>query len=295
MKTIILAFFILLSTPLYLSGAHAEDTPEAVILPTLGVTQDDAKPLRQGMNDRSVSNIDHLHLQLNNGRIVELAGITVPEQGGYTAGKEAVLAKDFLDSLFDKDTGQEVILYQTPGSGKGRVNRMGHDLAHVVRKDANVWLQGALLANGLAQAWPTPANPELAEKMYALEEDAIAAGKGLWAKDSLYRLVEANGPIPHLDRFAVVEGTVRKIATVNNVTYLNFGDDYRKDFTVGFPSTIRQALGRQGIDAFKLQGQKLRVRGWMRFYNGPYIELEHPVLLQRISEEKADEQSSTSP
>lgn len=295
MKTIILAFFILLSTPLCPSGAHAEETPDAVILPTLGVTTDDTKPLRQSMHDRSVRSIDHLHLQLNNGRVVELAGITVPEQGGYTAGEHAVLAKDFLDSLFDKDTGKEVILYQTPGSGKGRVNRMGHDLAHVVRKDANVWLQGALIANGLAQAWPTPANPELADKMFALEDDAIAAGKGLWAKDSPYRLVEASGPIPLLDRFAVVEGTVRKIATVNNITYLNFGDDYRKDFTVGFPSTIRQALGRQGIDAFKLQGQKLRVRGWMRFYNGPYIELEHPVLLQRISEEKADEQSSASP
>lgn len=294
MKTVILALFILLSTPFSLTIAQADEAAEAVILPTLGTTADDAKPLRQSMTDRSVRSIDHLHIQLNNGRVVELAGITIPQQGGYTAGDQALRAKEFLDRLFEKNTSQEVILYQTSGSGKGRVNRMGHDLAHVVRKDGNVWLQGALLANGLAQAWPTPENPELAEKMFALEDQAIASGKGLWAKDSAYRLVQANEPISFLDRFAVVEGVVTKIATINNVIYLNFGDDYRKDFTVGFPASLRQVLGRQGIDVFKLQGQRLRVRGWMRFYNGPYIELEHPVLLQRISG-KTDDQSSAAP
>jgi micrococcal nuclease len=169
---------------------------------------------------------------------------------------------------------------------KSRAAAWAGQTAWAMIKNGQVWLQGALIANGLAMARPTPANPELAEKMYTLEDQARQAKSGIWADTSAHRLVEASNDIQPLDRFAVVEGTVKTVAIIRNVTYLNFGDDYRKDFTIGIPSTQRQALARSGIDLFKLQGQKVRVRGWLRLYNGPYIELEHPVLFQQVKNEQ---------
>lgn len=304
MKTLILAFFILLGSPLFMGNAVAQDaekpaeTEQAAegktdpILPSLGTSADDARPLRPAMNDRSVRSIDDLRLQLSNGRIVQLVGIDVPRQTGYSSGDESYAVKQFLDMLFAKSADSDVIIYQIAGSGAGKTNRMGHDLGHVVRKSGNVWVQGALIANGLAMARPTPTNPELAEKMYALEDQARQEKRGIWADDSAHRLVEASDTIQPLDRFAVVEGTVKNVSIIRNVTYLNFGDDYRKDFTIGIPSTQRQAMSRVGIDPFKLQGQKVRVRGWLRLYNGPYIELEHPVLFQQV---KNEQNSSTKP
>lgn len=268
MKIVILIIFILLSSPF----AYAQ-TAETPPYPTI-VTKDDARPLQVGTPGRVDQMIDGIRLRLNDGRIVQLSGIDVPEDA-------ALAAKEFLDALFAKDSQRDVILYQTPAADKGRTTRMGHILGQLVRKDGTVWIQGAMIEAGIARAWPTPTNPELADQMFALEQKAITGEKGLWAKDSPHRLMIAADDLDTAGRMAVVEGTITKVAMINNVTYLNFGDDWRRDFTVALPAALRQTMTRKGQDPFRLQGQKMRIRGWLRAYNGPFIELEHPVLLQQ--------------
>ncbi|HEY8189946.1 MAG TPA: thermonuclease family protein [Micavibrio sp.] len=289
MKIIVLSFFIALIIPF---AAFAADEPP--ILPSLD-TAADARPLQQTQSERMAQVIDDHHILLKNGRVVELTGIEIPQSTGFGASEQAAAAGAFIKSLFEKDADSDVMLYQTPGAGKGRTNRLGHDLAHVVRKNGHIWIQGALLANGLARARPTPDNPELAIRMMALEDQARMAGKGLWAKDSQYRLIQATDPIEITDQFAVVEGVVKNVSTINNVTYLNFGDDWRKDFTTGIPSAIRQAMSRNNLDVFRLQNQRVRVHGWLRAYNGPYIELEMPVLLEEVSKTAAPATASETP
>ena len=279
MKSLIIVLFITLSIPL--PGYSAE-------MPVL--EGENLHNLHQAPARRLARVIDQLHLQGEDNRIIELSGLEIPSDQGGEAGDEAVAARDFLEKLFENPAERDLILYQTMTRtgqpDQGSTNRLGHDLAQLVRKQDHVWVQGALLANGLARARPTPANPELAEQMYALEDLARQEKLGLWADDSPHRLRQAEEKMERLDRFAVVEGTVQKVSTVNNVTYLNFGPDWKTDFTIGIPAATRQILARRGIDVFRLQGQKLRVRGWIRAYNGPYIELEHPVLLQQEKNEQ---------
>jgi micrococcal nuclease len=289
MKTLILTVFALLTIPF---SAWADDIAP---MPTLGVTPGDAAPLRETEKDRLVQSADNMMLYLNDGQTIELSGIWLPEGEGFQWSNQEMTAQKFLGNLFDKPDDRAVILYQTQISGKGRVNRLGHELAHIVRKNDNVWVQGALLANGLAEAWPTPSNPELATKMYAIEDQARAAGRGLWSKDSPYRLVQADEKNIRLDRFAVVEGTVKKAETVNNQTYLNFGEDWKEDFTLGITNPVKQLLARNGIDITKLGGQRIRVRGWLRYYNGPYMELEDPVALQTLDQAQHNNIVSGSP
>ncbi len=279
MKNILLSFCIALMIPF---AVMAGDNPAPPILPSLD-TAADTRPLQQTQTERMAQVIDDHHILLKNGRIVELVGIEVPQSASFGSSEQAAAAADFIKTLFEKDTDRDVLLYQTPGAGKGRTNRLGHDLAHIVRKNGHVWVQGALIANGLARVRPTPDNPELALRMMALEDNARMAGKGLWAKDSPYRLIQADESIEVTDQFAVVEGVVKSVSTINNVTYLNFGDDWRKDFSIGIPSTVRQAMSRKNLDVFRLQNQKIRIRGWLRNYNGPYIELEMPVLLEETN------------
>ncbi len=278
MKTFILVLFLCFSIPFAFAAEKNAPAPSPA-LPVLE-NADAARPLVQTQTKRILKVIDQKRLMTADQGIIELSGIEVPED-------IVAEARDFLAMLFEKETATDILLYQTPSPDKGRVNRMQHTMAHLVRKDGHVWVQGAMIANGVARAMPTPINPELAEQMYALENEAISAGKGLWAKDSRHRLLQADAPIESLGRITVVEGTVQKISTLSNTTYLNFGPDWRKDFTIGIPTAIRQKMIRQNIDPFRLQGQKLRVRGWIREYNGPYIELEHPVLLQRIESNDA--------
>ena len=299
MKALILTVFALVAIPLLAGGGQArgQDAAPAVakapvaqaILPTLGTSPSDSDPLRQTVNNRMVNTIDGTNLHLQSGETVELSAIWIPQGAGYQSSDELVRAKQFLDSLImDNDGDRNVTLYQTNLSGQGRINRLGHEMAHVVRKNGNVWLQGALIANGLAQAWPTPVNPELASRMYVLEDNARRAGLGMWAADSQYRLLNALDDMPNLDRFAVVEGVVKSVSMVSNVTYLNFGDDWKTDFTVGVASPVRQILLRNNVDLQKLQGQRLRVRGWLRFYNGPYMDLEDSIAFETLDIAKSD-------
>ncbi|MDB5492443.1 MAG: nuclease family protein [Micavibrio sp.] len=307
MKALILTVFTLVAIPL-LAGVTLARAQEAgpvvtaspakppVILPTLGTSPGDSAPLRQTVNNRMINTIDGTTLHLQSGETVELSAIWIPQGAGYQPSDELVRAKQFLDSiLMDNDGDRNVTLYQTNLSGQGRINRLGHEMAHVVRKNGNVWLQGALIANGLAQAWPTPVNPELAGRLYVLEDNARRAGLGMWAADSQYRMLNALDDMPNLDRFAVIEGMVKSISMVSNVTYLNFGDDWKTDFTIGVSSPIRQVLLRNNVDLQKLQGQNVRVRGWLRSYNGPYIELEDSIALETLDIAKSDNIVSGAP
>ena len=71
-----------------------------------------------------------------------------------------------------------------------------------------------------------------------------------------------------------------------NKIYLNFGDNWRTDFTIMITPAIRKKMIAQGHDPLSLQGVKVRVRGWLENYNGPNIELIHPAWLEVLSERK---------
>lgn len=225
--------------------------------------------------------VDGLRLTLNDGQIVELSGIEIPgmnEMGAADPSNFPLQAKQALDQLFVKD--KDIILYQTRDKDTGRVNRMGHTLAHVVQKPGNVWIQSYLVRQGLARVAPTLRNPELADQLYKIEQQARDEKRGIWADGSAYTVVKTADPINPSPRFIVAEGTVVKAAIVSNRVYLNFGDDWKKDFSVGVEPDVRRALARAGIDPLQLQGKALRIRGWVRDYNGPFIDLETPAQIE---------------
>ena len=90
--------------------------------------------------------INPLVVKLDDGRFIHLAGLDYPDLNYHDPGQLSVTAlkilKDFL-------TNKKVTIYQTPKSDRGRKNRLGHNIAHLVRTDNNVWVQGLLLSLGV--------------------------------------------------------------------------------------------------------------------------------------------------
>jgi hypothetical protein len=71
-------------------------------------------------------------VQLKSGEIIKLTGLYFPDQATDDAGPFALIAIKILkDMLID----QEIVIYQTRNKEVGRVNRMGHSLAHIARKN----------------------------------------------------------------------------------------------------------------------------------------------------------------
>ena len=150
--------------------------------------------------------------------------------------------------------------------GGSRLDRYGHLLAQVfvVTGGTRLWLQEALIAEGLARVYSFPDNRACVTELLAREAEARAS-LGVWSS-SLYRVVSAldvkrSGRLTH--SYQVVEGTVATVGEGGGRIYLNFAKDWHSDFTISVDRKDAPAFAAAGIDLKALAGKRLRVRGFL--------------------------------
>ena len=261
--------------------ALAENTPAPE---AAKVIKGDFKTMKHTSSNRVDKVIDAQTILMKDGKIVRLLGLGYPLPTGEDMDMSAIAAKEQLEKLLPEAT--EVMLYQKRQISdvkRGRVNRMGHLLVHLVKKENEEWVNGTIAGEGLAWVATDAANPEMADQLYALEDTARKDGKGLWIKDSVNGLLTADTAVDGEGQFRVVEGIVNRAATSKNNLYLNFGTDWKKDFTVMVSADLRRQLSRRNIDPMSFAGKTVRVRGWIRSWNGPFMELETPERLEIVT------------
>ncbi|MCB9982063.1 MAG: thermonuclease family protein [Rhodospirillales bacterium] len=224
--------------------------------------------------------ISPLTLKLSNGSIVRLSGVHFPDYD-FTGERTGPFALTALKILKDMLEGQQVEIYQTPKKDWGRTNQMGHALAHLMRKNDGAWVQGTLVRLGLAQVKTSQRNPEMAEHLYALEALARSEKLGIWETEQILSPETAG---EHLNSFQIVEGVIQSAAIKKNRIYLNFGGNWRDDFTVSIAPEDRRIFSKAQINPLDWNGAHVRVRGWIEEYNGPYIEINHPQALEVLSD-----------
>ncbi|MDH5799092.1 MAG: hypothetical protein OEZ19_11040, partial [Paracoccaceae bacterium] len=78
------------------------------------------------------------------------------------------------------------------------------------------------------------------------------------------------------------EGRVLDAADVRGTIYLNFGADWRSDFTVKITSRSRKLFEAEGFDFPAMENRTIRVRGWLDEMNGPMIEATHPEQIELL-------------
>ena len=165
-----------------------------------------------------------------------------------------------------------------------RTDRYGRLIVHLFVDRR--WVQGALVSAGHVRVRSYADNrPRIAE---LLKREALArkAGRGLWAHDRYaVRTPETVRRDP--GSWQIVEGRVKAVAALRSVTYLNFGADWRTDFTVRIDARARRLFRSAGIDLKALEGRTIRVRGWVRSRNGPLIAATHPEQVEILPLPKA--------
>ena len=80
--------------------------------------------------------------------------------------------------------------------------------------------------------------------------------------------------------FQTVEGVVRESAGTREAALLNFGADWRTDFSVGIARSELGLFTAAGIEPRRLKGKRVRVRGWLGSWNGPFIEVRDPAEIE---------------
>ena len=231
-------------------------------------------PLRDGGTGVVVRVIDGDTVVLENGREVRLVGIQAPKlalgRPGFQEQPLAHEARAFLEQL---------VLAQIVRISYGGLesDRYGRALAHL--HAGTVWVQGEMLRRGLARVYSFADNRAQVAEMLALEIEARDAGRGVWAlPDYAVRAPAEAGD--YLDRFEVVEGHVLAADEVRGRVYLNFGADYRTDFTVSIAPGDARRFRAEGFEPLDLAGARIRVRGWLTNLNGPMIDVTHPEQIE---------------
>lgn len=234
--------------------------------------------LERGIDDRVLRVVDPLTLDLAQNGLSRIVGLDIPDFEPYYTGPLAQSALKILEDMLVK---KEVRVYQTRDRNKGRSNRMGHTLLHIVLDDSDSWVQGVLVRLGLARVRTDPSNAHLARDLYKLEEMARAEKLGLWAFED-YKVLNVDEAGEHFNSFQIVEGTVKGVARQQNNIFINFGNNWRDDFTVSVaPSDLRK-FTESKMHPQDYLNKTIRVRGWLREYNGPYMEIDHPERVEII-------------
>ncbi len=146
---------------------------------------------------------------------------------------------------------------------------------------AGRWVQGELLSRGLARASISPDRSECAAELFAVEAKARAAHAGLWT-DRAYAIRSPENLWHDIGTFQVVEGKVLNASMRNGRAYLNFGSDWRRDFTVTVDPDDMPNFRATGVDPLSYVGQTIRVRGWLQSLNGPEIEVANPQGIEVV-------------
>ncbi|MDJ0932640.1 hypothetical protein [Breoghania sp.] len=137
-----------------------------------------------------------------------------------------------------------------------------------------VWLQKVLVQAGLVEVRPEGTEPGCARALYRGERRARAAKRGLWRNGGLRILSARDGELgAHAGAYRIVAGIVVSVGVTLRKLYLNFGRDWSRDFTVTIPAARASAFRAAGRDLDAMVGRYIRVRGWLRRWNGAVIDV----------------------
>lgn len=159
------------------------------------------------------------------------------------------------------------------------VDRHGDLLAHVFVGAERQWIQERLISDGFARVHTQSDAHACAQALLVREGEARKARRGIWTLPFYH--VRTPGDLDvDIGTFQIAEGTVTGAVERRDRIFLNFGSDYRTDFTVTISPRDARRMAKAGINPLAWNAKRVRVRGWISLLNGPELELTHPEQIE---------------
>ena len=206
------------------------------------------------------------------GRKIRLLAIDTPERGFKdSAGVYHKSPAPFADRAAERLKGLAEGQQCSFSFDRQQQDRYGRTLAFMVCRGVDV--NRTMLAEGLASVMIYPPNDARKDEFLSVQRAAQSAGAGLWAGG----IVPADTAGKHVNELRVVRGRVRSVSPQKAMIYLNFGADYKTDFTVGIRRRDWPLFAAVGVrDPKAYEGKEVSVTGRIRDRNGPYIDITIP-------------------
>jgi len=224
-------------------------------------------------------------VSLSNGERVRYLGIDTPESRKKNAdGSWKKLTNPYADRATELNRrlvkGKRIELeYDVTAR-----DRYGRKLCYVFID--GVFVNAELVRRGLAMPMSCPPDVKYEDILRMAMDEARLEKRGLW-NELLDIPVPADQAEKYIGQVQTVEGEVKSVYPGEQCISLNFGDDFRTDFTIAiFPNQLDN-FRRSNIDPVRdYPGKRVRVCGLIKEYNGPEIVVERPEEIEFVPEEE---------
>ncbi len=221
---------------------------------------------------------DNGALVLHGGQVLHLESVLLP--GGPRDHAPPALRERAITALQNLAVGREIVA----AARSPLKDRYGRIEAQIFLPNAvdNDWLQVAILSRGLGRVFITPDRPECAAPLFAAEQAARDRRQGIWAVPAY--AVRTPQTLTHRDRgtFQIVEGKVVHAAVKGGRGYLDFGANWKRDFTATIAPDCMKLFRKLGVDPRSYEGRTIRVRGWIDEYHGPEMDVAAPQDIELV-------------
>lgn len=221
-------------------------------------------------------------LELEDGRRLVPERIVVPTRLEPVPGLAQAAARAAKVAVGGRDI-------EVMGAAVDRHGRLTAPARLVDPVDGRSDLAAALVAAGAAYA---AAEDPCAAPLRAVEAEARQARRGLWAqKGALATAGDEDEMGRRRGLHTVAEGSILSVGVRRDRTYLNFGETWRRDFTVMMRTSDFATIFGHGQDPAMLRGAVVRVRGVVREQGGPAIMLKSQADIERLKDRTGSEES----
>lgn len=213
---------------------------------------------------------------------VRLLNINTPETAKKNKPSEpyANAAKNYLKKLI---INKKVILKYD----EEKKDKYKRHLAYVYLEDGT-FINKKMIEEGLAHLYTFPKNVDRYEELLAAEKLARKKYRGIWESHPRWQVQDANSIKPveyfRFGKYQTFKGTVKDVAKVGNKIFLNFGTNWRTDFSVEIHQKNFKYFTKAGITDIEnyYKDKKMYIRGVLVPVNGALIKATHPQQLEII-------------
>ncbi len=223
--------------------------------------------------------IDGDTVKLANGQLLRYIGIDTPEmrikQGGTFVYSPQPLAQEATQLNRDLVEGKFVkVEFDIE-----KRDKYGRLLGYCFIDE--VMVNKKLVEEGLAVLYTKPPNVAYADELIAAQGQARQDKKGLWAT---YETIDQSQAHLYINQIRTVRGRIINTYDSGKAVFLNFGYNYKTDFTVViFKSSVGLFLNK-GINPVSFyRGKTVEVTGRIKEYNGPEIIVNIPEEITVIN------------
>ncbi len=219
--------------------------------------------------------LDGASLKLSDGRLVRFANVIAPLP--LDADRAAMQrSKEVLGEIAN---GKRATFYLS----SEEKDRYGRISVQAVSIEDKIWLEAELLRRGSVRVFPA-AGEKCVKALLGFEAVARSARTAIW-NEAKFGVMDAHNEAALLaadGRFAVVEGTIRRVGEARRRLYLDFGRRFKEDFTIIVPDSVRKSLTGQGSDPKSWRGKRVRVRGILFSWGGPAMEINRAQAIELL-------------